>query len=145
MMVDRGVLRRRLDGMLRYLDRLRPFRAVDRARFIAEAAQHDLAERYLHLAAEAAIDLANHIIADSGYEAPETYRSSFAVLGRHGVIDGDLSLKLQRWAGFRNVLVHDYLDVDHGLAHEAILKDLVDLEQFARVVAGILAAQEDED
>jgi len=144
-MVDHGILRRRLDAMLRYLDLLRPFTKVERTQFVAEPSQHDLAERYLHLATEAALDLANHIIADSGYEAPETYRSSFAVLGRHGVLDENLSLKLQRWAGFRNILVHDYLDVDHGLAHDAIRVDLVDLEQFARVVARFFATPESEE
>ena len=51
------------------------------------ARTHHLAERYLHLAIESALDIANHLIADSNLESPETYRDAFAILTRHGVID----------------------------------------------------------
>jgi uncharacterized protein YutE (UPF0331/DUF86 family) len=138
-MVDIGVVHRRLEALMRYLGLLDQFKAVERSTFVAESSQHDLAERYLHLATEAAIDLANHIIADSGFETPESYRSTFAVLGSHGILEEDLCLRLQRWAGFRNILVHDYLDVDHGITFDAIQSDLKDLEQFAAVVAKLFA------
>lgn len=38
----------------------------------------------------------------------------------------------------RNILVHAYLDIDHSLTHEAIEKDLHDLEEFAAAAAGLL-------
>ena len=133
--VDAQILRRRIDALLRYLALLRPFAAVERALFAADAPQHHLAERYLHLAAECAIDIANHLISDAGFEAPDTYRAAFEILARHGVVSADLAARLQRWAGFRNILVHAYLDVDHGLAHDAITRDLRDLEELAAVAA----------
>jgi uncharacterized protein YutE (UPF0331/DUF86 family) len=42
------------------LDKLAAFREVGEDEFVREAALHDLAERYLHLAVEASLDLANH-------------------------------------------------------------------------------------
>ena len=137
-MVDAEILRRRLDVLLAYLERLERFSAVDRAEFIATPDTHHLAERYLHLAVEAALDIANHLIADAGYEAPETYRDAFAILARHGVLDDDLGSRLQGWAGFRNVLVHAYLDIDHGIAWDAITTHLGDLRSFARAAASRL-------
>jgi uncharacterized protein YutE (UPF0331/DUF86 family) len=136
--VDEGVLRRRLDALLQYLELLRPFAAVSRDEFVRDPRQHDLAERYLHLAAECALDIANHVIADAGFEAPETYRAAFEILERHGVIDSDLARRLQAWAGFRNILVHGYLDVDHGLSWDALTRDLGDLRQLAAVAAKLL-------
>ena len=47
-------------------------------------------------------------------------------------MDPDLSQRLQGWAGFRNVLVHDYLTLDHRLAYRAIQHDLGDLEALRR-------------
>jgi uncharacterized protein YutE (UPF0331/DUF86 family) len=105
-MVSADILRRRLDAMLGYLDRLERFQQIARENFVADADTHHLAERYLHLAVESALEIANHLIADAGLEAPETYRDAFAILARHGVVDAALAKRLQSWAGFKNVLVH---------------------------------------
>jgi len=127
-----------VEALLQYVERLAKFADVDRNNFVGEPDTHHLAERYLHLAVESALDIANHLIADAGLESPETYRDAFAILARHGVIDGSLGRRLQLWAGFRNVLVHAYLAIDHGLAWDAIVNDLGDLRQFAAVAAARL-------
>lgn len=137
-MVDAEVLRRRVDALLGYLDRLEAFRSDDREHFVKDRDRHHLAERYLHLAVESALDIANHLIADAGFEAPETYRDAFAILARHGVLDADLGKRLQLWAGMRNVLVHLYIDIDHGMTWEAIRNDLEDLRRLAAIAAAKL-------
>ncbi|MDX2023453.1 MAG: DUF86 domain-containing protein [Deltaproteobacteria bacterium] len=119
-MVDANILRRRLDALLQYLDRLSAFRKVSREEFRATPDVHHLAERYLHLAVEAALDIANHVIADRRWEAPASYRDAFSILSRHGFLDEPLASRLQQWAGFRNILVHAYLDIDHGIAWDTI-------------------------
>jgi uncharacterized protein YutE (UPF0331/DUF86 family) len=75
------------------------------------------------------------LIADAGLEAPETYRDAFAILARHSVVDAALAKRLQSWAGFRNVLVHAYLAIDHGMSWDAIASDLSDLREFAAIAA----------
>ena len=124
--------------MLGYVNRLEPFGAMDRKRFIADRDEHHLAERYLHLAIESALDIANHLIADAGFEAPDTYRDAFAILTRHGVLDDELGKRLQSWAGMRNVLVHLYLDIDHGITWDTIRTDLGDLRRLAEIAAAKL-------
>ncbi len=111
---------------------------MDRKLFIAERDEHHLAERYLHLAIESALDIANHLISDAGFEAPDTYRDAFAILTRHGVLDDELGKRLQSWAGMRNVLVHLYLDIDHGITWDAICNDLADLRRLAEIAAAKL-------
>jgi uncharacterized protein YutE (UPF0331/DUF86 family) len=135
--VDAEILRRRIDAVLEYVRRLERFRSLDRDAFAADPDVHHLAERYLHLAVEAALDIANHIIADRDYEAPETYRDAFSILGAHGVVTEDLARRLQGWAGLRNVLVHAYLDIDHGLTWDA-LHEIEDLRTLACVAAALL-------
>lgn len=134
-MVDADILRRRIDALLGYLNLLEPFGAMDRTLFIAGRDAHHLAERYLHLAIESALDIANHLIADAGFEAPDTYRDAFAILARHGVLDEELGVRLQAWAGMRNVLVHLYLDIDHGMTWDTIRNDLGDLRRLAEIAA----------
>ena len=137
-MVDAEILRRRIDALLEYLSRLEPFGGMDRQRFIENQNDHHLAERYLHLAIESALDIANHLIAEAGFEAPDTYRDAFAILARHGVLDNELGKRLQTWAGMRNVLVHLYLDIDHGITWDTIRNDLGDLRRLAEIAAAKL-------
>jgi uncharacterized protein YutE (UPF0331/DUF86 family) len=120
---------------LQYVARLSRFSELERSRFVADPDTYHLAERYLHLAMEAALDIANHLIADAELESPETYRDAFAILARHGVIDDVLGARLQLWSGYRNILVHAYLTVDHGVAWDTITNDLNELKQFAAIAA----------
>ncbi len=131
-MVDTEIFSRRLDALDGYLRRLRDLGRATEAEYLADPTVHDLAARYLHLATEAVLDLANHWISDAGLRTPESNRDSFLVLEQSGEMDPDLSQRLQGWAGFRNVLVHDYLTLDHRLAYRAIQHDLGDLEALRR-------------
>ncbi len=139
-MVDREIFSRRLAALQGYLSKLRAFQRIDKAEFIGEAAIHHLAERYLHLALEACLDLANHWIADQRLKTPDSNRDSFTVLERSGELEAELAERMRGWAGLRNILVHEYLAIDHGLVHQAICDELADLEAFARWAAGRLDA-----
>ena len=55
--------------------------------------------------------------------------------GVHGVPPFDLADRLRRAVGFRNVLVHDYVEVDDGIVIDR-LGNLVDLDDFVAAVAG---------
>ena len=90
-MVDRAKFSRRLDLLERYLRRAEALGNSGEAAFLADPAVYDLAERYLHLATEAAIDLANHWISTTGLRKPETNRDTFAILQEAGEVDSDLA------------------------------------------------------
>lgn len=134
-MVDRDALSSRLSALAGYLKELREFRGLPRERFVREAALHHLAERYLHLATECAIDIAHHLVSDLGLPIPQTYKEAFDTLATAGLLPADLAEKLKSWVGFRNILVHLYLVIDHGLSYDAIVDDLEDLEAFAAFAA----------
>jgi uncharacterized protein YutE (UPF0331/DUF86 family) len=138
-MVDRDTLSARLSALEGYLAELRPFAAIDRERFLRDGALHHLAERFLHLACECVLDIAHHVIADHGFRQPTSYRDAIEVLREEGLLEADLAARLVGWMGFRNVLVHFYLDLDHGRSHDAIRADLVDLERFAARMARLLS------
>ena len=137
-MVDRHVLSHRLSALESYLAELRSFLQGSREAFVREPARHHLAERYLHLASECVLDIAQHVIADQGYRQAASYKDLMEVLSEEGLIDDGLAERLKRWMGFRNVLVHFYMDIDHGLSYDAIQDDLGDLEEFAARMANLL-------
>lgn len=134
-MVDRDVFDRRLARIEDLLRNLRRLAEVSRDDFLRDRGLQAQAERWLHLSAECALDLANHLIADRGWRTPQTYRESFTILRDEGVLSGDLAEKLEGWAGLRNVLVHLYLEVDHERVWEILTEDLDQLADFAAAVA----------
>ena len=130
-MVDQEIFSKRLAALHGYLSKLGAFRDVSAEEFVGQAALHDLAERYLHLAVEACLDLGNHWIAQKGLRTPDANRDTFTVLEESGELSRALADRLRGWAGFRNILVHEYLAIDHRIAHTAIANELGELEQFA--------------
>lgn len=137
-MVDRHALSSRLNALEGYLAELRAFARVSREELVRDPALHHLAERYLHLACESVLDVAHHVIADQGWRQASGYKDAIDVLREEGLIEADLADRLKGWMGFRNVLVHLYLEVDHGRSYDAIREDLGDLEQFASAAARLL-------
>ena len=135
-MVDTEIFSRRLDALESYLNRLRSLGEAAEPAYLAEPAIHDLAARYLHLAVEAAIDLANHWIADQGLRTPDSNRDAFTVLEEADEIEAPLAERLRGWAGFRNVLVYDYISIDHRIAYAAIRDELDDLAEFRSWAVG---------
>ena len=130
-MVDREIFSRRLEALHGYLRKLKAFLDADEAEFVREPALHDLAERYLHLAVDACLDLANHWIADRSLPTPDANCDTFTILERAGDLTPELAERLGGWARFRNVLVHEYLEIDHSIAYRTIRDELGDLESFA--------------
>lgn len=84
-------------------------------------------------AVEGCIRVAQHIGASEGWEAPATNADAFRVLADHEVIDAALARRLGAAAGFRNLLIHQYADIDDQrvVGH---LDSLGDLDAFVDAV-----------
>jgi uncharacterized protein YutE (UPF0331/DUF86 family) len=91
-------------------------------------------EHTLQLAIQGALDVASHIVSDERLGEPATNRDLFALLESAGWIGSELSDALQRMAGFWNVLVHGYADVELGSVEDAARDGLADLAHFVTVV-----------
>lgn len=88
----------------------------------------------LEVAAQCCIDLALAMLAKRGLGPPQSYREAFTRLAQAGLIDAGLAVELERWAGFRNVLVHLYTALDLDLVFKA-LGETGPLETFERIAA----------
>ena len=93
--------------------------------------QRRFVERTLQVAIQAALDVGSHNVSERRLGEPATNRDLFALLERDGWIATDLRGKLADMAGFRNVLVHGYDDVDVGIVRDIVVNRLDDLSCFA--------------
>lgn len=130
-MVRPEILQRRLQKLGEYLKLLRGYREnVSRADLDDDPTVRGSIERYLQLAAESMIDIGSHVAADASLVAAEDYKGTFSALEKSGIIPSDFATRLRGWAGFRNILVHEYLEVDLDKVWHALQDELGDIEQF---------------
>jgi uncharacterized protein YutE (UPF0331/DUF86 family) len=120
-----GILLERLEE---YLKSLREHSKVTQDELEDSDVLLTYVERKLQLATQACIDLGNHLIAHFGFETPKDYKDIFEILAKEGVISKDLSSNMKKMAGFRNILVHDYLSIDVGKIADVLHSRLGDGE-----------------
>ena len=89
-----------------------------------------LVERGLQVCIQHCLDLATHVTAAAGRDVPD-YTTAIDRLAELGVLPADFARRFRAVAGFRNVLVHGYLDVDLALVHRVLNERLDDFRAFA--------------
>lgn len=105
--------------------------------FLADEDEQWVVERGLHICAQNVLDIATHLAASAGHDAPD-YASSIDVLARLGILPAAFARQLRPVAGFRNILVHGYLEVDLTRVHEFLNTRIDDFREFARHVGRYL-------
>ncbi|MBI3491745.1 MAG: DUF86 domain-containing protein [Acidobacteria bacterium] len=138
-MVDRYVVRARIAKIRQYVALLRKIRRLaDESAFVQDPLIYGNAERYLQLAIQALLDISNHIVADMNLDLPADNKELFDLLARHKVLPVRLAKRLAPMAGFRNILVHEYLEIDRHRVYRALKDDLGDFEKFITAVSKLL-------
>ncbi|MDN3517813.1 DUF86 domain-containing protein [Aquisalimonas lutea] len=91
-------------------------------------------EHTLQLAIQSALDAASHVVSMRRLGEPETNRALFESLRRAGLVEPPLAESLYAMAGFRNILVHGYQEVDVAVVRDIVDNHLDDLLAFARSI-----------
>ena len=121
-------------------------RCVERVVQHTPASASDLAEDHdtqdivsinLQRAVQLAVDVAGAIIAGRGLKPPATMADAFRVLAEAGLLSDELTGRLARAVGFRNVSVHEYEEIDWNIVYSLITKHLDDFRAFVRAVSGL--------
>ena len=86
----------------------------------------DIVERNLEVAIQSCIDIANRIISLDELEKPKDYYGSIIMLGKENILPYDFAQRFAPITGFRNILIHEYLDIDW----DEVYKNLQRMNQF---------------
>lgn len=139
-MVDERRVRRLLQRVSADLAYLARKVGADRELLVADEDQL-LALKYVFVTAiEGCVNVAQHLCASEGWGPPASNPDALRVLGREGVIAGDLSDVMARAVGFRNVLVHGYAGDDDRLV-VGYLDRVPDLEAYVAQVSSWMTTQ----
>jgi uncharacterized protein YutE (UPF0331/DUF86 family) len=132
-MTESETIIRKLNFMSRYVKYLKSI-DPETVNLESDYEKRSAVERNFQLAVESALDIGEIIISEEGFERPPDYKSVFLVLGRNSVLPKDFAEKFAPAAGFRNVLVHVYEEVDLRVLEEFLTERLGDFEKFAGYV-----------
>ena len=91
-------------------------------------------ERLLQVSIEVVIDICNLLVSGLRLGLPAEEEDLFRKLRKAGVINKEMGDKLREMRGFRNILVHEYAQVDDRLVYEAVKTKLEDFALFRQVI-----------
>jgi len=137
-MDTREKISKKLRNMKKYLDFLRSHKSITREELEENYALKSAIERNFHLALEAALDIGEIIISAESFEKPEDYRSVILILGKRKIIPKDFAERFAGAAGFRNILVHAYEDLDLEKFYYYLRNNLEDINEFAKYVVNYI-------
>lgn len=131
-MTDPDLVAKKLAQIDTYLRQLRE--EADLSRLRSDTKEERFVAHTLQLAVQAALDVASHIVADRRLGEPRTNRELFTLLENDDWIDPELASTLRDMAGFRNILVHGYDEVDLDVVEDVVVNHLVDLDAFVKTI-----------
>ncbi len=100
-----------MEKLLECLTKLEPLKTRSFDDFEQDSYLRDIVERNLEVAAQCCIDIANRVIAIEELEKPQDYYGAFITLGRAGILPLEFARSFAGIAGFRNILIHEYIQI----------------------------------
>jgi uncharacterized protein YutE (UPF0331/DUF86 family) len=135
--IDVQVVDARLRELPRPLERLASKRPASLKALRADEDLQDIVTRNLELGVQCAIDIAMHLCAAHGL-VPTTAADAFDHLAARGLLPRALARRLRRSVSFRNVLVHEYVEIDWRIVMDVLEDGVADLTAFGRHVVQAL-------
>lgn len=117
MVLRKESIRTRLRKLEEVLARLQEKRDISPSEYKANPDLQWLIERGLEVSASLILDIGNHILAGAFQVSVDEYEKILEKLHEKKVLSDELYQNLRGLGGFRNILVHGYLDLDTDLVY----------------------------
>ena len=79
----------------------------------------------------ACIDIGNELITIRKFSYPTTYRETFTILEKQKIISSSLTKKMKNLVGLRNLLAHEYGEINMELLYEQAIETRF-IEEFLK-------------
>ena len=133
-MVDRDLILAKASSVIRHLTRVREKRHTDLSTFLKDIDRQESILFNLQMAVQNCIDLAAHIISEEGFGLPGSTNDMFYLLEENGYIDPELTGKMIKAVGFRNLIVHEYGKIELTQVFEIAHKNIEDLNEYLKAI-----------
>ncbi|MFH1054894.1 MAG: DUF86 domain-containing protein [Candidatus Altiarchaeota archaeon] len=125
----------KLEMLRKYVTFLKSKRGVTLAELKRDDVLLAALERNLQVALECCLEMGEMVISNEGLRKPDSYRDVIKILGEAGVLEKDFSKRFEPAAGLRNLLVHNYSEIDASKIHSFVRNRVGDFDEYARQIA----------
>jgi uncharacterized protein YutE (UPF0331/DUF86 family) len=143
-MVDKTLILRKLSEVDQYLLQVKEYSGVSMEEYESSWKTQRIVERTLQMMIENCVDIAGHIISDTGFRTPTSYSDTFKVLRENEILPAGLFVKMEKMAKFRNIVVHHYDSIDSEIVVGILKKDLDDFPSFKAAIISFLEKESTE-
>jgi len=133
--VPRNTLWAKISALEYHQERIKEKRNVPLATFLKDLDRQESVLFNLQMAVQNCIDMAAHIVSEQRMGLAGSTNELFYLLEERGVIDQEMTERMVRAVGFRNMLVHEYGKIDLEIVLRAAHENLDDLMLFSKIVA----------
>src|SRR3989338_2762420 len=118
-----------------FLDELKGFMHDDFKDYKSDTVIKAACERYVEKIIEAAVDLSFLIIKQKNFRIPQDDIDAFNILLSERVIDKDLAARLRDAKGMRNIIAHQYGEIDDKIVFYSMKEKLEkDVREFIKKI-----------
>lgn len=128
-MVDRDIVFAKISSIQRCLKRIKDVTKGD-PESLKDLDVEEIVILNLQRVIQSSVDLAAHIVADEGWGMPRELRENFDLLSKNNVLTEDLTKRMRKMVGFRNIAVHEYETINTEILKSILRHQLKDLEEF---------------
>lgn len=141
-MIDHESIITRLDKLKEYVGYLKANQDISLAKLKKDHILQGAVCRYFQLAIECVTDIAELLISSLRLRKPKDAHEAIEVLAENKIIPARFSKRFAPISGFRNILVHEYLEIDLKKVHKHLKEDLQDFDFYAKCIAQYIKSKE---
>lgn len=134
-MVDRDIIIAKIANVQKSLNRLEEKQGIDVADFLKERDMQDIVLLNLQAAIQGCVDIASHIISDSGWSIPGSMAGLFDILYEKKAISEKTRDIMRPMVGFRNLIVHEYTELDMSIVYDIFSEKKGDFNLFLKEIS----------
>lgn len=129
-MVDQGVIQRKISKIIHCMGRIEKYQRATQEEFLANPDSIDIVLHNFFVMLQNVIDVGTHIIADDNLGDMVFLMDIPDILVREGILTVDYLPRLKAMIGFRNIIAHEYGDIDLKMVYRILKENLGDLYVF---------------
>jgi uncharacterized protein YutE (UPF0331/DUF86 family) len=133
-LVDKDLLLAKASSVKRYIKRIEEKSKIDLDTFLSDIDRQEIVLFNIQMAVQNCIDIAAHIISEEGLGIPGSTSEMFYLLEENAYLDKQITEKMVKAAGLRNLIVHEYAKVEITQIFDIAKKNITDLNEYLKVI-----------